>query len=342
MPKNSAFPWFKFFATDWISDPWLRDCHNHQVGWYIKLLAYCWQERGLPNDILTLKRLAEFYRDEQRLEWLTNGDPDIDQVRGLDEDFQAVVSRFSVELDDGKIAHPKLVEQFGHNQLTMDARSRGGHTQSRKKRDGRGRYLPGDPGEDSRCTPGGPGVHDRPGGLQVYSRWTPGGPGGRHLTHSTMNSTQNGPGELQVDSRWTPGGTPGELQVRASDSVCVSISESTNNSEKGECEGETAEFDFERAFQDYVRLYRFPVTRMGSCRAQYHSIVFAGDDPVAKSRALTANLEKWVGWWERNLRSRKPLGLLNFLADGDCMVEPPDDIVEPVKKTRLQEMMDSI
>lgn len=271
---------------------------SQQIGWYILLLSYCWQEAGLPEDRSRWKPMARVQR--------TGPTGQTSSGQTSSDEFTAVEELFNIQDEHKRWWHHKLLKQQADNQLTMDARSRGGHIQSRKKRDGRGHYLPGE--------------------LQVDSRWTPGGtPGGT-------------PGELQVDSRCTPG----ELQVRASDSVCVSISEFTNNSEKGECEGETAEFDFEHAFQDYVRLYRFPVTRMGSCRAQYHSIVFAGDDPVAKSRALTANLEKWVGWWQRNLRSRKPLGLLNFLADGDCMVEPPDDIVEPVKKTRLQEMMDSI
>lgn len=239
---------------------------SQQIGWYILLLSYCWQEAGLPEDRSRWKPMARVQRTGP------TGQTSSDE-------FTAVEELFNIQDEHQRWWHGKLLKQYADRLIKQTKQSDGAESTNAK------RY------------------------------------GKRSLS-------------AQLPS--------GNRSVRASDSVCVSIPEFTNNYEKGECEGETAEFDFEHAFQDYVRLYRFPVTRTGSCRAQYHSIVFAGDDPVAKSRALTANLEKWVGWWERNLRSRKPLGLLNFLADGDCMVEPPDDIVEPVKKTRLQEMMDSI
>jgi hypothetical protein len=117
-------PWFKFFATDWISDPQVSSMSARQVGWYIRLLAYCWQEGGLPDWDLDGDRIGD--RDDQFHRILAQVGRDIDFIeeivsgvetkltgyKDVEVEWRLVLSLFSLKSPDGKRFHPKLYGQY--------------------------------------------------------------------------------------------------------------------------------------------------------------------------------------------------------------------------------------
>jgi hypothetical protein len=123
---KNELPWFKFNATDWISDPSIRLMSSRQVGWYIHLLAYCWQEGGLIGDLRALKELSQAYRDE-----LAARDHDdefsTDEITTFSDEFESVVALFSVTLPNGKITHPKLHKQLSESLILREKQIAGGH-----------------------------------------------------------------------------------------------------------------------------------------------------------------------------------------------------------------------
>ena len=103
---KEKLPWFKFFATDWISDPAVRTMSSRQKGWYIDLLAYAWQEDGLPNNTEALQALTSYFAD---LEGLDRGGPDnTSNIYNLREEFLKVVGMFNEKLPTKRITHTKL------------------------------------------------------------------------------------------------------------------------------------------------------------------------------------------------------------------------------------------
>lgn len=99
---SEKLPWFKFYASDWISDARVRAMTSRQKGWYIDLMAYAWQEGGLPDDPKVLMVLTSYPADAYG--YAQN--PPLAQK--LEQEFHAVVEMFRTILPDERRTHPKL------------------------------------------------------------------------------------------------------------------------------------------------------------------------------------------------------------------------------------------
>lgn len=119
--EYTKLPWFKFFASDWISDAAVRTMTSRQKGWYIDLLAYCWQEDGLPDKPDALKNLTSFRADWQYVDLFAD---DGSWHRELEEEFLEVVAMFRTRLPDDRITHPKIHDQRHKMQELSDSRTK--------------------------------------------------------------------------------------------------------------------------------------------------------------------------------------------------------------------------
>lgn len=57
-PREKPSPAFQFYCKDFLSSTKVRRMSNSEVGIYIKLLATCWLDNGLPDDVAVLAQLA--------------------------------------------------------------------------------------------------------------------------------------------------------------------------------------------------------------------------------------------------------------------------------------------
>jgi hypothetical protein len=125
---SAKLPWFKFFASDWIGDGHVRTMTSRQKGWYIDLMAYAWQEGGLPNKLPALRTMTSFYADREYLEMIPES-YSAPLLKELCDEFDEIIARFKTVLPDGRITHPRLhklrqeMEQV-NEQKTKAARSR--------------------------------------------------------------------------------------------------------------------------------------------------------------------------------------------------------------------------
>jgi hypothetical protein len=85
---------------------------------------------------------------------------------------------------------------------------------------------------------------------------------------------------------------------------------------------QTPDFEPEFRFQSYMKRHPGVKTRSGDCRSHYIRIVADSPDPVLTAGILDAKQDKWLEYWASS--KAPPLGLFNFLASGDCMVDPPE------------------
>jgi len=107
---NGKLPWFKFFATDWISDPYVRLMTSRQRGWYIDLLCWAWQEGGFLPDQAEI--ICQVLRDRQHIDYLAStSDSSTEEHRAIGAEFEAVLSHFTYVLADGRVSHNKLEPQ---------------------------------------------------------------------------------------------------------------------------------------------------------------------------------------------------------------------------------------
>lgn len=54
--KNPAF---LLYASDFLSDENVRMMSNREVGCYIKLICYCWQEGSIPSEVTRIAKLCD-------------------------------------------------------------------------------------------------------------------------------------------------------------------------------------------------------------------------------------------------------------------------------------------
>jgi uncharacterized protein YdaU (DUF1376 family) len=106
-----------------------------------------------------------------------------------------------------------------------------------------------------------------------------------------------------------------------SESVSVSSPEVEVNKKKDAPIPET-DFDLEARFQAYRKRHPGSQTRLGDCRAAYTNILVSNTiGPCQIADLMERIQEKWLQYW--SLSKTMPLGLLNFLLGGDCMIDPP-------------------
>lgn len=128
MASSYKLPWFKFYASDWISDGHVRTMTSRQKGWYIDLLCYAWQEGGLPDSLPALRTLTSFYADGEYLDMIPESSSR-PLIKELADEFDEIISLFRTKLPDGRITHPRLhklrleMEQVSE-QKTKAARAR--------------------------------------------------------------------------------------------------------------------------------------------------------------------------------------------------------------------------
>lgn len=143
--------------------------------------------------------------------------------------------------------------------------------------------------------------------------------------------------ELSENSREFPQ-VPADSALRARDG---DTEERRNGETKERRSGERKsegkpDFDLEARFQAYQSRHKLqPVTRIQACRAQYQRIVLDSLDPPSTADRLDAHQAKWLEYWSSNSNIR-PLGLFAFLADGDCMVDPPQTEQEDWIRDRIK------
>jgi hypothetical protein len=82
------------------------------------------------------------------------------------------------------------------------------------------------------------------------------------------------------------------------------------------------DFEPEKHFQEFMNRHPGVKTRIGACRSQFMGIVIDSPDPVATVRNMKLYQDQWISYWNEN-PTPPPLGLLAFLADGDCLTAPP-------------------
>jgi hypothetical protein len=112
LAKNEL-PWFKFWVNDWASDADISTVWSaRQVGWYMRLLPFCWQECGLPNAMHALRRVAGVSYDYELIEELAaTQDSNHEHTQLVTDEFQQVIDKFSLDID-GRLWHPKLYKEF--------------------------------------------------------------------------------------------------------------------------------------------------------------------------------------------------------------------------------------
>ena len=66
--SNSSFPWFPFYARDWLTDSKVLAMSCCQRGAFIHLLALQWENGGLPNDYGQLAKMTGWEGEGLELE----------------------------------------------------------------------------------------------------------------------------------------------------------------------------------------------------------------------------------------------------------------------------------
>lgn len=136
----SRYPWFKFFASDWLTDPFVRCLTAAQRGVYIDLLAYAWNEGGISRDPVLARRLlglpacypehANGSADDQWVwcDWVPN------------EHLDEVLSAFTADMGNGRWSHPKLESCRAEKSAESEQASAAGKASAaaRKKRNPKG------------------------------------------------------------------------------------------------------------------------------------------------------------------------------------------------------------
>jgi len=107
---KAKLPWFKFFATDWLSDPDVRVMSSRQRGWYIDLLCLAWQECGFHA--YHAKLICQVSRDFEYVTGFSDGNPS-DASDEIESEFGFVLDLFTFKFPDGRLSHPKLEHQRG-------------------------------------------------------------------------------------------------------------------------------------------------------------------------------------------------------------------------------------
>jgi hypothetical protein len=101
---SAKLPWFKFEATTWLSDPYVRLMSSRQRGWYIDLLCWAWQEGGFDPEVADI--ICQTARDSEYADRMG----DADELKQIRTEMEGVLSHFTVSLENGFISHPKLEE----------------------------------------------------------------------------------------------------------------------------------------------------------------------------------------------------------------------------------------
>lgn len=71
MAREGKAPAFQFYAADWLADEDVRAMSLAERGAYIDLLAFCWREGSIPDDIDRCARLLGCASKEMRAVWAT-------------------------------------------------------------------------------------------------------------------------------------------------------------------------------------------------------------------------------------------------------------------------------
>jgi len=129
---NGKLPWFKFFATDWLSDPYVRLMTSRQRGWYIDLLCWAWQEGGFfPNQA---EVICQVLRDRQHIDYLAGtSESSAEEYRAIGVEFEQVLSHFTYTLPDGRVSHNKLEPQR-HEAISLSVKHKNGADITNAKR----------------------------------------------------------------------------------------------------------------------------------------------------------------------------------------------------------------
>ena len=107
---DKLLPWFKFFATDWLSDANVRLMTSRQRGWYIDLLCWAWQENGFRPEHSEV--ICQILRDRDYIDHLASSSEISAEIYGdLRDELTSVVALFTVDMGGGKVSHRKLEEQ---------------------------------------------------------------------------------------------------------------------------------------------------------------------------------------------------------------------------------------
>ena len=113
--SESPLWWFEFNVNDWFTDHHVQSMIDHQVGWYINLLAACWKRSGfLPKDLDKLARIARAEdRDRFRAESaevLWEFEPHHDGVQIVNPRLNAEWHEAAVIVEQNRIAGKKSAE----------------------------------------------------------------------------------------------------------------------------------------------------------------------------------------------------------------------------------------
>ena len=110
-----TFPWFSFYAENWITSCAIAHMNCAQEGAYIRLLAYAWIDKqcSLPRETEALKRLARW--------------------RGREKGFEVVEECFSIHPDDHtRYTNAKLYEEWKKANRLSGIRRKAGQTRHQK------------------------------------------------------------------------------------------------------------------------------------------------------------------------------------------------------------------
>ncbi len=104
---SDKLQWYKFYATDWLSDATVRLMSSRQRGWYIDLLNWAWQEHGFHPSQAEI--ICQVSRDRELVDSLAgSSELNCAAMRDIDYELEAVISQFSVDCGGGKVSHQKL------------------------------------------------------------------------------------------------------------------------------------------------------------------------------------------------------------------------------------------
>lgn len=74
-------------------------------------------------------------------------------------------------------------------------------------------------------------------------------------------------------------------------------------------------------FEIVKRRHPGAVTRPNACREKYKELVVESTDQDFIANEIDRIQLAWIAFWKET--KQRPLGLLNYLFDGDCLTEPP-------------------
>lgn len=116
--SESPLWWFQFNVNDWFTDHHVQSMIDHQVDWYINLLAACWKRSGfLPKDLDKLARIA---RAEDR---------DKFKVESAE-----VLWEFEQCHDGVQIVHPRLNAEWHEAVANLGQKSNAGKASGRARK----------------------------------------------------------------------------------------------------------------------------------------------------------------------------------------------------------------